>query len=157
MTDTAIPVKTKHVLFCHCGGERIQADLLHMIDEHLKKMPVIVTRFSDLCGIVALRRDLLSALFNADADYLVVFEPTQVEPNRHLLRPGGVLITPEDVDVQHLPHKKTLNVALLGVLSAHLPMSEDMWLGALKDGFKESFFEGNKKAFQTGRASKRAS
>jgi len=72
MTDTAIPVKTKHVLFCHCGGERIQADLLHMIDEHLKKMPGIVTRFSDLCGIVALRRDLLSALFNADSEYLVV-------------------------------------------------------------------------------------
>ncbi len=88
-----------------------------------------------------------------EADYLLVLEPTQVEPNRHLLRPTGVLITPDAITAAQLPHKRTLNVALLGALSAHLPMSEDLWLGALKEAFDESFFEGNKKAFLLGRAS----
>ena len=87
----------------------------------------------------------------AEADFLLVLEPTQVDPNRHLLRPGGVLITPEVVNAELLPHKRTLNVALLGALSARLPMSEELWLAALRAGFDESFFEGNQKAFLIGR------
>jgi indolepyruvate ferredoxin oxidoreductase, beta subunit len=90
-----------------------------------------------------------------EADYLLVLEPTQVEPNRHVLRPGGVLITPDAVEVQALPHKRTLNVALLGALSAHLPMAEDLWLTSLGAAFDEAFFEGNKKAFLMGRASQK--
>lgn len=90
-----------------------------------------------------------------EADYLLVLEPTQVEPNRYLLRSGGTLITPEAIKVESLPHKRTLNVALLGALSAHLPMSEEKWLEALKAGFDEAFFEGNRKAFLTGRASQK--
>jgi indolepyruvate ferredoxin oxidoreductase beta subunit len=86
-----------------------------------------------------------------EADFLLVLEPTQVEPNRHMLRPGGVLITPDAVQADQLPNKKALNVALLGALSAHLPMSEDLWLAALRAGFAESFFEGNRKAFLIGR------
>ena len=31
-----------------------------------------------------------------------------------MLRPGGVLITPDAVHADQLPNKKTLNVALLG-------------------------------------------
>jgi indolepyruvate ferredoxin oxidoreductase beta subunit len=93
----------------------------------------------------------------AQADYLLVLEPTQVEPNRHWLRPGGRLITPDAVDAGALPHKRTLNVALLGALSAHLPMSEDQWLASLRAGFDESFFEGNKQAFLIGRAGQKTS
>jgi indolepyruvate ferredoxin oxidoreductase, beta subunit len=89
---------------------------------------------------------------NGDADFLLVLEPTQVEPHRHLLRQGGVLITPDAVKAENLPHKKTLNVALLGALSAHLPMAEELWLASLQAGFEESFFEGNRKAFLLGRA-----
>jgi indolepyruvate ferredoxin oxidoreductase beta subunit len=91
-----------------------------------------------------------------EADYLLVLEPTQVEPNRHLLRQGAVLITPDSVDASVLPHKRTLNVALLGALSAHLPMPEELWLTSLRAGFDETFFEGNKKAFLLGRAAAKA-
>lgn len=86
-----------------------------------------------------------------EADYLVVLEPTQVEPNRHWLRPGGVLITPGDLDAAKLPHKKTLNVAMLGALSRHLPIPEDCWLEALRAGFPEDFFANNRLAFTAGR------
>ena len=89
-----------------------------------------------------------------EADFLLVLEPTQVEPNRHLLRPAGVLITPEAVNAEKLPHKRTLNVALLGALSAHLPMPEALWLECLRAGFDEKFFEGNRTAFLLGRESR---
>lgn len=87
-----------------------------------------------------------------EAHYLLVLEPTQVEPNRHLLRDQGVLITPDAVNVDQLPHKRTLNVALLGALSAHLPMPAEAWLEALRAGFDEAFYEGNQQAFLVGRA-----
>ena len=75
-----------------------------------------------------------------EADYLLVLEPTQVEPNRHYLKPGGMLITPDAVKAGQLPNKKTLNVALLGALSAHLPLPEAEWLEALREGFPAEFF-----------------
>ena len=72
-----------------------------------------------------------------EADYLLVLEPTQVEPHRYFLKPGGVLITPDAVDANQLPTKKALNVALLGSLSAHLPLPEADWLSALREAFSK--------------------
>jgi indolepyruvate ferredoxin oxidoreductase, beta subunit len=87
-----------------------------------------------------------------EADYLLVLEPTQLAPNRHLLRPEGVLISVAELRLDALPHKRTANVALLGALSAHLPMPEAVWLTALREAFDESFFEGNQTAFLLGRS-----
>jgi indolepyruvate ferredoxin oxidoreductase, beta subunit len=90
-----------------------------------------------------------------EADYLLVLEPTQVEPNRYLLRQGGRIITPDAVDNATLPHKRTLNVALLGALSAHLPITVEQWLDCLRLQFAEDFFADNKAAFLAGRASQK--
>ena len=90
-----------------------------------------------------------------EADYLLVLEPTQVEPHRHYLKPGGLLITPADVNPEQLPNKKTLNVALLGALSAHLELPEAQWLDALRDAFPPEFFENNRQAFLGGRGAQK--
>lgn len=84
------------------------------------------------------------------ADYLVVVAPDQIEVNRHQLRPGGVLIAPDAVNADKLPNKKSLNVALLGALSAHLPMAQNAWLEVLRTGFPENFFDANRQAFLIG-------
>ena len=70
-----------------------------------------------------------------EADFLLALEPTQLEPNRHLLRPGGVTIEPSAIDAGKLPQKKMLNVALLGALSAHLPLAEPDWLDSVAAAF----------------------
>jgi indolepyruvate ferredoxin oxidoreductase, beta subunit len=87
-----------------------------------------------------------------EADFLLVLEPTQVEPNRHYLKPGGTLITPAAVNPEKLANKKTLNVALLGALSAHLPLPETTWLESLRAAFPPDFFENNRQAFLSGRS-----
>lgn len=88
-----------------------------------------------------------------EADYLVVLEPTQVEPHRFWLSPKGVLIVPADIDASQLPNRKSLNTALLGVLSAHLAIPEQCWLETLRVAFDEKFFESNRTAFSIGRRS----
>lgn len=87
-----------------------------------------------------------------EAHYLLVLAPDQVDNNRHLLRPGGVLITPDRVDEKMLPSKKSLNIALLGVLSHYLPFSEELWLEAVKANLPEKAFESNVQAFRLGRS-----
>jgi indolepyruvate ferredoxin oxidoreductase beta subunit len=87
-----------------------------------------------------------------EADYLVVLEPTQVEPHRYYLRPGGVLITPDSVAASQLPNRKSLNVALLGTLSAYLALPEAGWLDTLRASFPAAFFEPNRQAFLIGRS-----
>ena len=87
-----------------------------------------------------------------EADYLLVLEPTQVDPNLYVLKPGGRLITPDAINLKSLVNKKSLNVALLGALSAHLSLPEQEWLAVLRESFPPDFFEHNQQAFLAGRA-----
>jgi len=89
-----------------------------------------------------------------EADYLVVLSADQVENNRHLLRPGGVLIAPDAVSESELPHKNSLNVALLGVLSRHLNLAPDGWMRAIRNNLPEKLHSLNARAFELGRTQK---
>jgi indolepyruvate ferredoxin oxidoreductase, beta subunit len=86
------------------------------------------------------------------ADFLLVLEPTQIEPNKHYLKPDGKLIAPDAVNPGQLSNKKALNVALLGALSAHLPLPEELWFESLRENFPPDFFEANRQAFALGRS-----
>jgi indolepyruvate ferredoxin oxidoreductase beta subunit len=102
-----------------------------------------------------------------EADYLVVLSPDQVENNLWQLRPGGRLIVPDllmgaDVPPQRqtaktdrLPHslrsKKSLNVALLGALSARLDIPEEHWRAAIRANLPEKYHAMNLDAFAIGK------
>jgi len=140
-------------------GTDILADVALRAGYDVKKSEIkgMSQRGGSVTGDVRFGERVFSPMVPAgEADFLLVLEPTQVEPNRRLLRPNGVIITPEVVPIDALPHKRTLNVALLGALSAHLPMPEALWLDSLRGGFEEEFFAGNQKAFALGRASQAA-
>ena len=85
------------------------------------------------------------------ADYLVVLAEDQVEVFRHRLRPGGVLIEPSALGGERLPHPRSLNVALLGVLSAHLDILEATWLDAIHEALEPKLHPVNERAFAMGR------
>jgi indolepyruvate ferredoxin oxidoreductase beta subunit len=86
-----------------------------------------------------------------EADFLVVLAEDQVEVNRHLLADGGTLITPEDIDRKKLPHAKSLNVALLGVVSRRLEITADAWFAAIEANLPEKVHDVNRQAFDLGR------
>jgi len=140
-------------------GTDILADVALRAGYDVKKSEIkgMSQRGGSVTGDVRFGEQVFSPMVpNGEADFLLVLEPTQVEPNRHVLRPQGVLITPAAVNAGALPHKRTLNVALLGALSAHLPMPEELWLAALRAGFDETFYEGNQAAFLVGRTSQKS-
>jgi indolepyruvate ferredoxin oxidoreductase beta subunit len=98
-----------------------------------------------------------------EADALVVLDSTQVDANRYKLREGGLLITPEtllgegaDVDAvsrdETTPvNRQNMNVALLGVLSAHLSITEEDWLAAVFANLPKKAREQNAEVFALGR------
>ena len=85
------------------------------------------------------------------ADFLVVLEETQVEPNRHRLHPEGVLIELSFLDKVKISNRKSLNVALLGVLSGYLDIDISFWLEAIRAGLPENLHEVNLTSFEIGR------
>ena len=87
-----------------------------------------------------------------EADFLVVLDADQLEPNRDLLRPGGVLIQPGLIDPAAIASRRSLNVALVGALSAWLDIPEEHWLAAVRASLSERLHEANLAAFQAGRA-----
>jgi indolepyruvate ferredoxin oxidoreductase, beta subunit len=86
------------------------------------------------------------------AAYLVVLDPTQVEINRWMLAESGTLITPEAADEIKLASKKGLNVALMGALSAHLPIPVEAWQDAIRAALPAKLHESNLNAFAALRA-----
>jgi len=88
---------------------------------------------------------------DGEADFLLVLEPTQLEPNRHRLKPDGVIIGCDRINVASLTHPKTLNVALLGVLSQYLDLSCELWCDALRRCFPPHLYSVNEEAFELGR------
>jgi indolepyruvate ferredoxin oxidoreductase beta subunit len=91
-----------------------------------------------------------------EADFLGVVAADQVEVNRHRLRPGGVLISPDAIDLTKLANKKSGNVALLGALSKHMDIPESVWLDAIRAAFPEKLHAANLQAFALGRAGTRS-
>lgn len=90
-----------------------------------------------------------------EADFLLVLEPTQVEVNRPVLRPEGVLIPPDVIPPDGLKNKKSFNVAMLGALSAFLDIPESAWLDAIHARLAAKLHRLNDEAFALGRQAAR--
>jgi indolepyruvate ferredoxin oxidoreductase beta subunit len=86
-----------------------------------------------------------------EADFLVVLAASEVEVARPLLRPGGVILSPDLIPDAELPNKRSLNVALLGALSHYLELPPQAMLDAVRAALPEKLHEVNERAFQTGR------
>ena len=90
-----------------------------------------------------------------EADFVVLLDTSAESRCEALLHPDGQLISPADVEVERLPHKRCLNVALLGALSLRLPVTPKEWEAAIKRNFRPTHHEVNLKSFFLGRRTRR--
>ena len=157
-----MPAQLTNVVVAGLGGQGvlkasdILADAAMRAGFDVKKSEIkgMSQRGGSVSSEVRFGRVVLSPMVSpGEADFLLVLEPTQVEPNLYVLKPHGRLIAPDVVDPGKLANKKSLNVALLGALSAHLSLPEKVWLEALREAFPPDFYDQNQQAFLAGRAS----
>jgi indolepyruvate ferredoxin oxidoreductase beta subunit len=90
-----------------------------------------------------------------DARFLVVLAPDQIEVNRWQLAEDGLLISPDIINIDSLANKKSLNIALLGALSALAEIPEQFWIEAIRANLPESLYQVNLAAFDLGRSAAR--
>lgn len=90
-----------------------------------------------------------------EADCLLVIAPDQVDVNRHVLKSDGVLVSPDTVASIGKIQAKTVNVALLGVLSTHLDIPVPLWEEAIRANLAEKHHKLNIEAFLRGREAAR--
>jgi indolepyruvate ferredoxin oxidoreductase beta subunit len=132
----------------------ILADAIFRAGHDIKKSEVhgMSQRGGSVCSDVRFGREVFSPMVPpGEADLLVVLAVDQVAPHRHRLKPGGVLIHPQDIDATRLANRKSLNVALLGLVSTHLALPEALWLEALTANLPPKLLPANLQAFALGR------
>jgi indolepyruvate ferredoxin oxidoreductase beta subunit len=87
-----------------------------------------------------------------EADFLVLLDTDQLEANRACLATTSVLIGPSLLDPVTAANKRSLNVALTGVLSAWLDFEEEEWQNAIRANLPARHHESNLQVFRAGRA-----
>jgi len=151
-----------NVVFAGLGGQGVlkASDVLASVvfdaGLDLKKSEVhgMSQRGGSVTSDVRYGREVLSPMVpDGEADYLVVLDAGQVDNNRHYLRSDGVLLTPDMIDVASLANSKSLNVALLGLLSNHLPFDAEQWYQAIEANLPAKLHAVNREAFALGRSS----
>ena len=157
---SAMPSKVTNIVVAGLGGQGVlkatdilSAALLRTGND-LKKSEVhgMSQRGGSVLSDVRFGEEVFSPMTPpGEADYLVVLAAEQVEAQRHRLRPGGVLISPDLIDVSRLANKKSLNVALLGCLSSYLSIPEEHWRAALHESLPPQLHQVNEQAFALGR------
>lgn len=86
------------------------------------------------------------------ADVLVCFHPEEHDRLKTFLRPEGIDLTEYlEKAKAAIENPRDLNVFLVGVLSAYLPIKADFWLQAIESVFKKKYVEQNKGVFLKGR------
>jgi indolepyruvate ferredoxin oxidoreductase, beta subunit len=152
-------VNTVNIVIAGLGGQGIitASDILSeaaFFDGHdVKKAEVhgMSQRGGSVTSDVRYGKLVLSPMVPAgEADFLVVFDVTQVEPARHMLKEGGRLLQVSSIDVASLPTVKALNVAMMGMLSVFLDLSESSWKKAIRQNLPEKLHDTNFKAFEAG-------
>ncbi|MBE6379495.1 MAG: pyruvate ferredoxin oxidoreductase [Lentisphaerae bacterium] len=153
--------KTINIIVAGLGGQGvlkasdIVAEAVFSAGFDVKKSEVhgMSQRGGSVSSEVRYGEDVASPMIPAgETDFLLVLEDTQIEVNKPKLKADGKLITLSDVDASKLENPKTINIAMLGVLSASLPdIPEQCWIDALKKFLPEKHHAVNLTAFALGR------
>jgi len=148
------------VVFSGIGGQGvirasdILAEAAFLAGHDVKKSDVrgMSQRGGSVTSDVRFGDEVLSPMApRGEVDFVVMLAPDAVASKGLMLRSDGVLVHPELLGNRELPHPKSLNVALLGVLSVHLDIGEEHWLAAVRSNLPERTHEANVQAFHLGR------
>lgn len=151
-------METVNVVFAGIGGQGVilASDLLTVAafrsgyDVKKSELHGMSQRGGSVSSDVRFGKKVWSPMIpEGEADYLVSLAEDQVEVFRHLLKPGGVLLSPSlfgDYDPG-----RSMNLAMLGALNVHLRFDDAIWEQLIRETFPdEKLFTVNQEAFRKG-------
>ncbi len=157
-------MKTTNIVIAGLGGQGVltsadilaEAAFLTGLDVKKSEIHGMSQRGGSVSSDIRFGRQVFSPMVPwGQADCLVVLEETQVDINLPVLRKGGILITPGQIDKKILLHHRSLNIALLGALSRHIPnIAEADWVQAMRTYLTPAILDVNLQIFTLARKSK---
>jgi len=153
--------KVVNVVIAGLGGQGvlkasdILAEAAFRAGHDVKKAEVhgMSQRGGSVCSDVRFGREVLSPMVPAGAaDFLVLLAADQLQANQGRIREGGKLIGPDQINENLLPSRRSLNIALLGILSRFLDIEEHFWIEAIRANLPPDLHEANIDAFRLGRS-----
>lgn len=157
----ARPNRVTNIVVAGLGGQGVlkAADIIagvafaHGLDVKKSEIHGMSQRGGSVSSDVRFGSEVLSPMVPpGEADFLVLLDQDQLEPNRAAMREGGVLLHPGMLGPETASNKRSLNVALAGMLSAWLEFGEEEWLEAIRANLPERHHRTNIQVFQAGRA-----
>jgi indolepyruvate ferredoxin oxidoreductase beta subunit len=153
--------KTYNITFGGTGGQGIlkAAEICGwaamFAGYHVKKSEVhgMAQRGGSVESHVRFGKKVYSPVVSAGgADVLVCFHPEEHDRLKAFLKADGIDLTEYlEKSKSVIDNPRHLNVLLVGVLSAYLPIRADFWLQAIESVFKKKYVEENKGVFLKGR------
>ncbi len=151
--------KVTNVVVSGLGGQGviratdILSDVVYRAGFDVKKSELhgLSQRGGSVSSDVRFGKDVFSPMVpEGEADFLLVLADKQLEPYRHLLRAQGAILTFELFEDVKLPNKRSVNVALLGSLSAMLDIDRKHWVDAICSNFPQKLHDVNIQALDLG-------
>lgn len=156
--------KVFNILFCGVGGQGVlkAAEICSWAamtaGYHVKKSEVhgMAQRGGSVESHVRFGKKIFSPLIAPkSADFLVPFNSEEQARYLEYIGPATIDLLPQLQEAQKtISNIYYLNTYLLGALSQHLPINEEIWLEALKLLLPGKVREDNIKVFKEGRSSK---
>jgi indolepyruvate ferredoxin oxidoreductase, beta subunit len=111
-------------------------------------------RGGSVCSDVRFGARVLSPMIPAgEVDLLVMFEEDQLPLYAGDCSARTVILRPAQIEVARLANRKTLNMAMLGLLSRHVEIPPEAWIEVIRGRFPEPHRAANEAAFLLGRQS----
>lgn len=129
-----------------------QAALLARYDVKKSEVHGMSQRGGSVTSCVRLGKKVYSPLIErGQADFLVSFVPEEGRRHAGYLRKGGVIIEAPPGMQGRLRNLRTLNIALVGIVSAYLDIPLGLWMKVIAANVPAESLEDNKHAFLIGR------
>ena len=132
----------------------ILAEVLFRCGHDVKKAEVhgMSQRGGSVASDIRFGKTVLSPMIpEGETDYLLLLAPREFELYRDALRPDGRLLSSSTFDTVKLPHSRSLNIGMLGLLSRHLTVPLPLWQSVIREALPAQLHEVNLRAFDVGR------
>lgn len=93
---------------------------------------------------------------SGEIDYLVLLDENELPLYETDCGAETRILRPSEIDISKLESKRSLNLAMLGLLSLKLDIPESSWLELIRKNFKERLYSVNEAAFRLGRSGRTA-
>lgn len=135
---------------------QILAEVYFRLGFDVKKAEVhgMSQRGGSICSDVRFGKKVYSPMIPAGTmDYLVLFQEDQLPQYEADCSLQTVIIRSSAIDAEKMENKKTLNIAMLGLLSRHLDAPAEDWLEVIHEVLPKKLHQVNDAAFELGRQS----